>query len=487
MGTRRRRARLPGVSGQRTAAALLAIVIAASAVPSLRACPFCTAASPTLSDRLKVGSIAVLARYVEPGPKRGRPAREAIFEVARVLSGASDLGGVTYFGAPFHEKEAPDGAARFLLVGVDPPDIYWSPPIRVSERAIAYLDKLGEAPPAGPDRLAYFQGYLRDEDPVISQDAYDEFAKASYPELKAARKHLQRETLLAWIADPAVSDNRRRLFLTMLGVCGREGDAAMLEERIFRQRTEIDGALDATIACYLTLRQTPGVDVIEERIIKDPRASFADVNAAVLAFRFHGQDEQVIPRPRLAAALRSVLQNKPALADLVIPDLARWEDWSVLPELVRLFKESDEKTQYLRVPIVNYVAACPLPEAKGYLAELEQIDADAVRRARAGGGFLRPVRSGGPGATPPAAEVVEVAPSEDPSADEAAPGAADGDETATEAPSGPRRRSARNNGRAVASLRTPPPVPTLAVGLSLLGAAGLITAIFLAIFFGFRP
>lgn len=450
---------------------------------SLRACPFCAAASPTLTDRMKVGSIVVLARYVEPGPQRGRPAREAIFEVVRVLAGASDLGGLTHFGAPFHEQEAPDAAARFLLVGVDPPDIYWSPPIRVSERAIAYLGKLNEAPPKGPERLAYFQDYLRDEDPVVSQDAYDEFAKATYPELKAARTHFERETLLAWIADPAVSDNRRRLFLTMLGVCGRQEDAAMLEERIFRQRTEVDVSLDAAIACYLTLRQAPGVDAIEEKIIQDKAASFADVNAAVLAIRFHGQDEQVIPRPRLAAALRSVLVSQPKLADLVIPDLARWEDWSVLPELVRLFKESDEKTQYLRVPIVNYVEVCPLPEAKDYLAELEKFDPQAVRRARAGGGFIRPVRSDGPSAAPPTAEEKEVAPSEDPTAGEAAPGASAAEEPAR----GPQRRSARNNGRTVASLRPPPPVPTVAVGLSLLGAAGLITGLILAIFFGFRP
>ena len=30
--------------------------------------------------------------------------------------------------------------------------------------------------------------------------------------------------------------------------------------------------------------------------------------------------------------------DRPQLADLVIPDLARWEDWSVMDRLVELFK-----------------------------------------------------------------------------------------------------------------------------------------------------
>jgi hypothetical protein len=70
------------------------------------------------------------------------------------------------------------------------------------------------------------------------------------------------------------------------------------------------------------------------------------------------------------------------LADLVIPDLARWEDWSQIERLVRLFKEADEESSWVRVPVVNYLLVCPKPEAKQYIKELEKIDPDAVKRAR---------------------------------------------------------------------------------------------------------
>jgi len=66
---------------------------------------------------------------------------------------------------------------------------------------------------------------------------------------------------------------------------------------------------------------------------------------------------------------------------LVIPDLARWEDWSQIDRMAKLFKEADDNSSWVRVPVVNYLRACPLPEAKTTLAELEKIDPKAVKRA----------------------------------------------------------------------------------------------------------
>jgi hypothetical protein len=74
--------------------------------------------------------------------------------------------------------------------------------------------------------------------------------------------------------------------------------------------------------------------------------------------------------------------DRPELADLVIVDLARWEDWSVMDRLVDLFKKADDKSSWVRVPVVRYLMACPKPEAKKHLEDLEKIDAGAVKRAR---------------------------------------------------------------------------------------------------------
>lgn len=73
--------------------------------------------------------------------------------------------------------------------------------------------------------------------------------------------------------------------------------------------------------------------------------------------------------------------DRPELADLVIPDLARWEDWEIMPRLVKLFVNADESSSWVRVPVVNYLRACPHPLAKENIEKLKKVDADAVRRA----------------------------------------------------------------------------------------------------------
>jgi hypothetical protein len=65
----------------------------------------------------------------------------------------------------------------------------------------------------------------------------------------------------------------------------------------------------------------------------------------------------------------------------VIPDLARWEDWSQVDRLVKLFKDADEQTSWVRVPVVNYLRQCPLPAAKEQIKKLEKIDPAAIKRA----------------------------------------------------------------------------------------------------------
>ena len=73
-----------------------------------------------------------------------------------------------------------------------------------------------------------------------------------------------------------------------------------------------------------------------------------------------------------------MMLERPQLADLVIPDLARWEDWSVMDRLVDLFKNANDDSNWVRVPVINYLRACPLPAAK------ERIDRIGQARSRNG-------------------------------------------------------------------------------------------------------
>jgi hypothetical protein len=77
------------------------------------------------------------------------------------------------------------------------------------------------------------------------------------------------------------------------------------------------------------------------------------------------------------------LLDRPEVADLVIADLARWKDWTVTDRLVEMFKNANEKTQWVRVPIVHFLRVNPDPVAKAKIEELRAVDPQSVRRALA--------------------------------------------------------------------------------------------------------
>jgi hypothetical protein len=305
---------------------------------------------------------------------------QGTFEVNEILKGQAQLRGTKTIQTVFFSAGEPGDL--FLIVGVEPPHITWSTPLRISGRAAAYLRTLDGLPAEGATRLRFFLSHLQDEDEMLARDAYDEFARSPYGVIKDLGPYLDRGQIVKWLTDPEVPVHRRRLYLVLLSVCGDAQDAEMLERMMRCEDRRSRAGLDAMIGCYLTLTGEAGMPLVEELFLKNHEAEYADTYAAIIALRFHGTETELIPRSRILEALRTIL-DRPPLADLVIPDLARWEDWSQMERLVRLFTDADEKSSWVRVPVVNYLQACPKPEAKEYLRELERIDPDAVKRAQA--------------------------------------------------------------------------------------------------------
>ena len=101
------------------------------------------------------------------------------------------------------------------------------------------------------------------------------------------------------------------------------------------------------------LRGADGLPIVETTFLKNPKAEYTDTYNAIMAIRFHGEQADVIPRTRLSESLRGLL-DRPQLADLVIPDLARWEDWTVLPQLQSSFESiQDEASQRAVIEFSN--------------------------------------------------------------------------------------------------------------------------------------
>jgi hypothetical protein len=414
---------------------MLATVAVAS---SARACPFCSAVSLTFAQEIAQSQAAVIAKLIEPppasalAPTADGPLPKGKFEVVEILKGGdlvADAGLTGGDAKPIETimlEEKPVGT-MFLLMGVEPPNLVWSSPIRVGDRAVAYLRRLQGLPEKGPERLAFFQEHLEDEDETLARDAYDEFAVAPYADVKGLKEKMDSAKLLSWIENPKVQANRRRLYATMLGVCGSDADAARIGrilsgEGLAPEQLEARSGLDALIACYVALEGPEALDLVDRLFLERQgrEVPFTETYAAVMALRFLGEESDLVPRDRVLASLRLLLEE-PKLADLVIADLARWQDWSVIDRLVTLFKEAKADNIFVREPIVNYLRACPLAEAADAVAELEQIDPEAVRRAATLAGIAGLVASG---STAPAADPDDNSGREtDMPADAAAPGA----------------------------------------------------------------
>lgn len=378
------------------------------------ACPFCSAVSLTFAQEIAQSQAAVIARLVEPPPaaalqpRATGPLPKAKFRVVKALKGsdivaAAGLAGPDGAAVEVMMLDAKPVGSLALIFGIEPPNLVWSSPIPVSDRAVAYLEKLADLPEKGPERLAFFMQHLEDADETLARDAYDEFAVAPYADVKGLKDRMNPARLLGWIESPKVQANRRRLYATMLGVCGGPDDAKRIERLLVgeglapEETSEVRSGLDALIACYVALRGPEALDLVDRLFLerKGRTVPFAETYAAVMALRFLGEESDLVPRDRVLQSLR-ILLGEPKLADLVIADLARWQDWTVIDRLVTLFKQASADTIFVREPVVNYLRACPLPEAADAVRELEEIDPEAVRRAATLAGLAGVVASGGP-------------------------------------------------------------------------------------------
>jgi hypothetical protein len=371
----------------------IVLIIALSVlVPRLvQACPFCSAVAQTFTEEIASADVAIVARLtkVPVAPDAFDSQSElpkAIFEIVDALSGREHLTNVKTIETIYFGKAKP--GTLFMVIGVDPPALRWSTPLQLTRAGRQYLHDVmhltsdfKSSDAAYAKRLLFFLNYLEHADDMLARDAYDEFARAPYSSVTLLKKDLNHGKLVEWISDRSISPSRRRLYFTLLGVTGESADIPMLEKLLKSEDRKDRAGLDALIGCYITLQGKKALPLIEDLFLKNEDAEYADTYGAIMALRFHGTEGNVVTRKDVLSSLRCML-DRPKVADLIIPDLARWEDWDAMPRLVQLFKDADDKSSWVRVPVINYLRACPKPEAKKYIAELEKLDPVAVKRAR---------------------------------------------------------------------------------------------------------
>ena len=338
-------------------AALLAVAVFAP-LPAA-ACPFCSAPSLTLTEQLAGADAAVLVKWVGGTPAKLSDTGMTEFEVVEVVH--QPTGGKLEKGAKLSLIRYRTGKAGdlFLLLGtLGGGMLDWGSPLEVTQAGFEYMKLSPKPDKPAAERLAYFLKYLEHPDRMIGDDAFGEFANASYADVVKLAKDLPRDKLRGWLTAKETSAGRLGLYGMMLGLCGTDADAKLMEQKILETTDDFRLGIDGVMGGFLLLTGDKGLNVIDEKKLKDKKAPFSETYAAMQALRFMWQyGDNRIPAERLRQSMR-ILLERPELADLVIADLSRMKDWSMQDRLMTMYDEEAYNVPSIKRAIVRYMLAC---------------------------------------------------------------------------------------------------------------------------------
>ncbi len=345
------------------------------------ACPFCESVRQTLTEQIDAADTAVIALpMVNSSGGQEMIGTRAAFRVVRVLDGADHIGDVRTIPVVYYGDADPN--LKFLVLGNLVPELMWGGVVPLTDESFGYLNKQLELPRDSHERVALAIQYLTSKEKVLAQDAYDEFARAPYDHLHKIKDVLDPDDLIAHIKDEEVPWERRRLYLTLLGVCGQEKHLAEIEKLLEQHDKKRMRALDALAACYMTLLGVDALPLLEERFLQTEEVDrMVRASAVISALRFHGERDKEVPRQAIVEVMQRML-NRPQLAGKVLVDLTRWKDWSIVEQVAQLYHAASGESAWVSAPAIRYLETCPLPEAKEHLAAILEKDPHALRRAR---------------------------------------------------------------------------------------------------------
>jgi hypothetical protein len=379
---------------------VLASLLASAGIAA--ACPFCDAPDVTLTEQLQQADVAALVQWSsgKPADREQGFVGSTTYEVVKVVHDSSGtLAAGTKFDIVRHRAGTP--GELFLMLGSFTTAIEWGSPIEVTETSFNYITQAPTKESPKKERLEYFVRFLEFPDRLISSDAYAEFAGAPYEDVAAIVDHLPREKLREWLSQDVWGEkavipvNRLGLYGLMLGLCGEPDDAQLLEEKIMLPSAKYRIGLDGIMAGYVLLTKEPGLDLLDREKTGDRTEEFSEHVAATQMIRFlwtYGNG--VVSPDRLKQSMR-LLANNPKVADLVIPDLARWGDWGFTQPLIDLYGKPGYDVPFVQRKILHFMWAAidsvPMdsattPEyvqlAKAFVEKIDAEDPELMRMAR---------------------------------------------------------------------------------------------------------
>jgi hypothetical protein len=355
-------------------------------LPSLAAaCPFCTALKPTLSQRREEAQAAALGEFAETSEglhsfrlhavQKGEAIKKG--EVLRIaVDGEFKPGALAILFAVEMKKSGSASAAEQTWTAVP-----------VDELSYAYFARAPSLREETAKRLRYFAIYLEHRDPAIAEDAYLEFAHATYADTAEVADTFDEAKLRAWLTSERVPPERKGFYGLALGLADEPKDSDVSNAEFLKALlaeaavgSGFQSGLDGVMGGYLVAAGEPALAEIDRRFLADPTANVGHVRHAMNALRFYYEFGRDIPAARLRESLRKLLA-RPEFAAETVTDLARWEDWDSLAHIADLYVDKRYEERPTKRAIISYLLVCPLDEAQHRLEQIRKLDPTTVAEA----------------------------------------------------------------------------------------------------------
>lgn len=261
----------------------------------------------------------------------------------------------------------------------------------VDETSLAYFAGAPSPRTDATERLVYFARFLEHPDPVVAEDAYQEFGHAPFDRVAAVADHLSSDELRRWLRDDRVPQHRKGFYGLALGLPREQAEldanVVFLREFVTEPAVDFRAGYDGALAGFLLAGGEDALVLIEQLLLANLDAAEGDVRHGLAALRFLYEFGRDIPPERLVRAMRLLLE-RPSLSAAAVVDLARWNDWESLDRVAALYAPAPADSPALRRAVVGYLLACGNDAAMDALESLRSADPQGVAIAEQHVGLL---------------------------------------------------------------------------------------------------
>ncbi len=240
------------------------------------------------------------------------------------------------------------------------------------------------------NRLEWFARWLEHPNPIISNDAYAEYALASFQEVQNSARAFNPKVIIDRLNDPALPPQRRGFYALLAGILSHTSSKHSQETCIDaltkalenQPSSDFQTGLDGIIAGLFIALGENTLPLLERQKLFQSDASPINQRHLLQALRFCWEyPSDTITRKKVVSITRKLLAV-PHLSREVIVDLSRYEDWESCDSIAETWDTLGTENPFIRPTIIGYLLACPLEKSSALLTELRNKNVKTFEEAR---------------------------------------------------------------------------------------------------------